>query len=142
MRRPAKNEVNPLVLAIVLQAVLFQQYHAIFGDRKKANYPVKAELESTRGGERRKPPKTSEWAASNKSTVMIRQEKAVAGSDRASFVEEAGDVQLISGCTKKGTTLGSSGTCHQQQRQGACSQRSKANKGGPRQASGAFWVLP
>lgn len=57
MRRPAKNEVEPLVLAIVLQAVLFQQHCAILGDREKANYPLKAELESTPRKKRRKPPK-------------------------------------------------------------------------------------
>lgn len=83
----------------------------------------------------------SEEVARNKSTVMIRQEKAVAGSDRASFVVEASDVRLIPGCRRKELPLGPQGPATKKQRQGACSQRSKANKGRPQQASGAFWVL-
>lgn len=47
------------------------------------------------------PPKMSEEAARNKSTVTVRQEKAMAGSDRASFVVEASDVRLIPGCRRK-----------------------------------------
>lgn len=82
---------------------------AIFGDREKANYPPKAELESTPRKKRRKPPKMSEEAACNKSTVMIRQEKAVAGSDRTSFVVEASDVRLIPGFRRKELPLGPQG---------------------------------
>lgn len=56
----------------------------------------------------------NEEAASNKSMVMIRQEKAVAGSDRTAFVVEASDafvveasdVQPIPGCRRKKLPLG------------------------------------
>lgn len=142
MRRPAKNEVRPLVLVIVLQAVLFQQHCAIFGDREKANYPLKAELESTLRKKRRKPPKMSEWAASNKSTVIVRQEKAAAGSDRASFVVEASDVRLIPGCRRKELPLGPQGPATNSRGKEHAHRRAKRTKNGPRLASGAFRVLP
>lgn len=78
----------------------------------------------------------SEWAASNKSTVIVRQEKAAAGSDRASFVVEASDVRLIPGCRRKELPLGPQGPATNSRGKEHAHRRAKRTKNGPRLASG------
>lgn len=46
------------------------------------------------------------------------------------------------GLQNRGTTLGSLGTCHLQQRQGACSQNHRVNKDQTKAGTRASWDTP
>lgn len=75
---------------------------------------------------------------------MIRQEKAVAGSDRASFVVEASEVQPIPGCRRKELPLGPQGPAtnskgKEHAHRGA--MRTKADHGKHQGLSGSFHDL-